>query len=708
MQTIETQQRTQTVNKIDRVKENIRRLVAEINELAKSDISEPQFFEAFLDRVVRSLSAQAAVLWMLNDSRTLELKHQIKLHQTVGYLDETADAQHRQLLLQTFETAVATAVSPHSTSGDDGLGNPTDCLVLLQPLVVNGECIGLVEVFHEPKTNPRVRDGYLKFLAQTSELLVDFLRNQRLNNLAEQQSRWQQLEALSRALHSSLNPRTLAYTAVNDIRTLLDADRVSIAIRTGRQWKLEAISGQDVVSHRSNIVKSLVKLVKHAAETGESLVFDTVTFATSPTEDLLGKYAEDNDIEELAIIPMCETSASGWSRETSELASNRPNSHESGYEELPYAALIVENFEATNTATWLPLANQVAQTTSVALQNALQHDRIFLRPLWSWLASGSISRTRTLPMKSILTTLLLIVVSGFLALYPAEFRVEANGELMPQTRREVFAGVDGEVESITVQHGQKVKRGDVLVTLENEELKRKLESLTSDLTKVRYDFLNTEAELDARDISSKDRARVLGTLERLKRQEKNLTAEQKLLERQLERLTITSPIDGFVMTWDPKRKLANRPVQQGQRLLTIADDEAEWGLEVHMDETHSGHVLTANNTPMHERDRLPELSRSFFPEPGISDFNPRLAVDYVLANQPEDRFKGRLTNIAERAEVTGEDGSTVKLTVAISKDESTPLRAGSQVRAYVHCGQRPIGYVWFHELIEFYHARIRF
>ena len=48
--------------------------------------------------------------------------------------------------------------------------------------------------------------------------------------------------------------RETAYTIVNEGRRLIGCDRVSVAIKRGRTCKVEAISGQDTIESRSNVV----------------------------------------------------------------------------------------------------------------------------------------------------------------------------------------------------------------------------------------------------------------------------------------------------------------------------------------------------------------------------------------------------------------------------------------------------------------------
>ena len=58
-----------------------------------------------------------------------------------------------------------------------------------------------------------------------------------------------------------------AYIVANEGRRLIGCDRVSVAIKKGRKCKVQAISGQDTIENRSNIVAALNKL-GHACRGG--------------------------------------------------------------------------------------------------------------------------------------------------------------------------------------------------------------------------------------------------------------------------------------------------------------------------------------------------------------------------------------------------------------------------------------------------------
>jgi hypothetical protein len=181
-----------------------------------------------------------------------------------------------------------------------------------------------------------------------------------------------------------------------------------------------------------------------------------------------------------------------------------------------------------------------------------------------------------------------------------------------------------------------------------------------------------------------------GRAAQLQREIESLEEQRKLYETKKLDLAVRSPIDGVVVTWQVRDRLMLRPVEKGQVLMNIADKTGPWELEVHLPDDRLGHV-----------NRAAAEARA-----AGSD----LEVDYILATDPGTRHRGTVREIHEQAEVRGEQGNTVLVRVTIDPDrhEKEELGAGASVTARINCGQRPLGYVIFHDLLAFIQQQILF
>ena len=133
---------------------------------------------------------------------------------------------------------------------------------------------GVVEIFQRPDAQPVTQRGYLKFLMQMCELAAEWLKTRKLRQISTRHSLWEQADHFARLVHEQLDVRETAYVIVNEGRRMVGCDRVSVGLMRGRICKIEAISGQDTIENRSNIVNHLGKLATRVVATGESLWYD--------------------------------------------------------------------------------------------------------------------------------------------------------------------------------------------------------------------------------------------------------------------------------------------------------------------------------------------------------------------------------------------------------------------------------------------------
>jgi hypothetical protein len=152
-----------------------------------------------------------------------------------------------------------------------------------------------------------------------------------------------------------------------------------------------------------------------------------------------------------------------------------------------------------------------------------------------------------------------------------------------------------------------------------------------------------------------------------------------------------------VVTFDPNERLGNRIVKPGDPLVQIADADGEWEFELLIPEGRVGHI----------REALAE-----------SD-DGRLAVDILISSYPDARsFRGWLTRESLGGMVEmHENEPMLRARVqiepdpkegGITRDMLDRMPVGADVKAKIRCGNRAVGYVWFHELWEFFYEKVLF
>lgn len=692
---------------IRRAKREIQTIVQQISELSRQDISPDRYYEEFLGRVVAALAAPGGAIWTLSDTGQIQLGYQINLRETGLAENPIAQQQHGRLLHRVLSAPTGpgfeegAVVPPHSgfardgelvsDVSDDTPANATDFLLVLAPVHNDQGPQGVVEVFQRPGARPQVQQGYLRFLLQVCQLAGDYLRSRRLAHLADKQSLWEQLESFTRLAHDRLDVKQSAYTIANEGRRLIGADRVTVAVGRGRAPKIEAISGQDAFDNRSNVTTLLTKLARAVAKTGEDVWYTGDTTKLAPqVEKALDAYVDESQTKAMAILPLVDRR--GVDPEATEEDVRKGGRREGEV----IGALIVEQMVDNRIADGFSQRVDVVRSHSeTALGNALEHEGLFLMPLWKTLGKASwLFRRHTLP-KTVAVSGLLAGALAAVLLVQKDFLLEGDGKLRPRDLVNVFAQIDGTVKSLFVGDEAKVTTGDKLVALESVDLEKDFTAARGRLNTLDAEYATINRETTGQrgdDLSAEERAQKMARRASLFEELTSLRAEIELLKVKRELLTVVSPIAGQVITSRVEERLKGRPVRRGQVLLEVADPAGEWILDVEMPDKRLGHITKA-----------------------ILDApDKRLEVDFLLATNTEERLTGWLTeeNVAASAEVRGEGGNTVLLKVEFNQDDFKRValdpKVGAEVKARVHCGRTSVAYAYLHDLVDFIRAKLLF
>ena len=177
---------------VQEMKNEIRTLVQEIAQLAQTEISTADFYGGFLTRVVSAMAAVGGAVWTSGENG-LKLEYQVNLAD--ANLDDSTDARrnHGLVLRKVITTGSSLLLPPRAGGpGDDAGANPSDQLLVLVPLKLEQESVGVIEVFQRPGNGPATQRGYIRFLSQMADLAGDYLKSQRLRFFNDKQQLWRQ------------------------------------------------------------------------------------------------------------------------------------------------------------------------------------------------------------------------------------------------------------------------------------------------------------------------------------------------------------------------------------------------------------------------------------------------------------------------------------------------------------------------------------
>ena len=219
---------------LEQTKNQIRKLVAEIADLAESDIQPSEFYVEFLNRSIAAVAASGGALWLLDGKGSLKLQHQLEFRLT-GLMDGRARTQpHDALLGCMIQASQPQIIPPGATvEGVPNAGNPTNYSLIIAPMTVDKQVVGLVEILMDPTRRAATQKSTLRFVSDLCDLAGTYLKNRQMRQMMSQQRLWNQLEGFTHQIHASLDLKEAAYAVANDGKRLIGCDRLSVAMKIG-------------------------------------------------------------------------------------------------------------------------------------------------------------------------------------------------------------------------------------------------------------------------------------------------------------------------------------------------------------------------------------------------------------------------------------------------------------------------------------------
>jgi hypothetical protein len=680
---------------VEQTKRQIRDLVNQVTELSKSDVDASEFYPSVLQRVVSALAAPGGAIWLLDGESGLRLAHQIDIAPHLVDARNEEAIQHGRLLGRLIQNGKAELVPPMSGSAETGEANPTKYLLVTSPLVSSKGPVGLLEVFQRGQTPPEAQRGYLRFVEHMAKLIGDWIKGHTLQEVSTRQELWQQSDQFARLVHDNLDLKDTAFTIANEGRRLIDCDRVSVAMLKGGKAKVVAISGQDSIETRSNNVQALGNLATRVIHSGEPLWYDGSTEDLPPQlEEAIEDYVDLSHGRTVAVLPIRQPER----KLEGDILAERNETNEARVRREIIGALIVEQIETQLSRETLEgRVDLVYEHAARALSNSMDHSNILFMPLWRfldrclWMFRGS-ALPRTL---SILGLIGAALASMFII--PMDFDLQGNGKLKPTVERQVFAHADGEVEQVYIKHGDTVAENQPLVKLKNNELEQQIQTTRGQYKQSLQQAYELKRQLNSSTtLTEAERIRLQQDYNQAEQEAVNRNAELNLLVERQSKLQRLSPINGLITTWDVEKVLNARPVVTGQVLMSVADPEGPWEVEVLMPEKRMRYLDWGFANRAKKDDKGEEY----------------LDVEIILMTAPEHKHYGRLyrSGIGERAELDTEDGAVVRLRCVPTDDALLNIsrRPGARVMADVKCGKRSVAFVCFYEVIEWIRANLLF
>ena len=614
---------------LEQTKNQIRTLVSEIAELAESDIQPAEFQAEFLNRVVAAVAATGGALWTLDPKGQIRLTHQLEFRQTGLLENSPRSAPHNALLGAMIRANSPQLIPPGAAvEGMPNAGNPTALAIILAPVIVDKAVIGLVEVLMDPARKAANQRSTLRFVGDLCDLASQYYKNRQVRQMMSQQKLWNQLEGYTHAIHQSLDLQEACYSVANHGKRLAGCDRLSVALKLAAKTRVEAVSGQEVVEQRSNLIRELTRLCKVVMHSGEDLVYTGNTEGFPPEiRDALEIYVDESGSKAIVVT----------------LLHKPEGEEEKKGEKVTYGCLVAEQIGDEMAPTDMHARCEVlSRHASTALWNASTHDKIALRPVLNLMSSPRrYLRGRTLA-KILAGVAVAVGTVLVLALVPWRLTIEGRGSILPDRRSNLYAPLSGTIVEVPHDHADFVRGphpdadgnpapGDLLARLQSDELDKTRKQLEAQEREA-YLQIETLTQVLEDTIGKADERRKAGAeLDQAEIKRRSAMDQLQIIDEQLAKMEVRAPHDGIVTTWDVRKSLMGRPVDVGQDLLQVAAVEGDWVHEVDVPDHDMAPILEAKS----RLDTITEPLRK-----------ARDAFDAdVAANGPTPALNGRITEL---------------------------------------------------------------
>ena len=591
------------LSQIEQARRQINRLAEEIAQLSEMELSPPEYYGEFLQRLMTAIAAPAGAVWVKTPQGNLQIQYQINMRQVGLDKAENTRSQHDELLRQVTTKAQPGIVPPNSSTGqsEDGkvvAGNPTDYVILFAPIMYDKQLAGLVEIWQDPNRGADAQRGFLQFIVRMSNLAAGYTRNHQLRQMVSQEQVWLQLEAFAQKIHASLNPTEVAYLVANEGRRLVEADRISVAVREGKKAKVIAISGADVVEKRSNLVQLMRALFEKVIEWGDKLVYTGTKDEGLPPAVLkaLDLYLSESNSKLLVVMPLKD--------ERDESGKHKARS-----------AIMMESFESSATGELaVGKLEVVGRHAASALYNSAEYRRIPMRFLWLPLAKvqdglgGKAKAITTLVVAGI------VVLIAAMIFVPYPLKMEANGSLLPIQRSQVYAPVEGQIEHIppNLKSGTLVSKDQDLLIMYDKDLADKIYQLKQEIQTAEFTVKHQNNQPRQQDGNQQ-------FIKELNEAQATLDLKSQMLANVLKRsnarlnpgeFAVRSTMKGIILSSDFRESLLKRHVKPNEPLLRIGETDprnpktSNWEVELKIPQQGIGQVLKAyqNKRPNEELD----------------------------------------------------------------------------------------------------------
>jgi hypothetical protein len=639
-----------------------------IRQWADDSVDLHSLFQTVLQWLIDQTESSGGIAWEFAGSNRTAIA-QLQATDSPSVVIKFSPEYHQQIQRKAIEAGRSIIVRPEENS--DARDQP---VILMSPLTASTSSNStksqfLLELF---LPNDLAEDRY-RFASQSLDSVSTQLSDLKLPSPTTEPSKpstktisLSELDQFIHEIHRSIDLKETCVRIANETRKLLDCDRVCV-VRAKARPEIVAISGQASVNRRSNVVQSMQRLLRRVLPTKQAMWYPSEKSLPPQIEKPLADFLENSGTRSMQIAPLFDRAKD----------ENLPPDQKPIPRRVIGAIVLENHRERWQNELVEPSFQLAVQHAENAYRNAYQHRQLLLYPVWNWLGKTKTALFVRNLSKTVAATIAVVIAALVFSMVQVDFTIPADGILIPQHRSNVFAPVDGTVTKMAVQHGTPVDEGQVLLTLQNIDLESQAAELEGKINQLTETIRSTETLLLAGD-KDVDQPLSESTLNSQQAELKSYLTQRKLIESKIDKLSVTAPRKGTVVTWNLESRFQQRPINQGELLMEVVDVEGTWQVELQVVDRHAGHLMEA-----------------------AKKTDGPLGVEFILAADTSKTHHGTIVEIGQTTILDPELGACVKVLVATDSEIGDIQQIRSGVNAKIVCGKSSLGYSWFHGVGEF-------
>jgi multidrug resistance efflux pump len=424
--------------------------------------------------------------------------------------------------------------------------------------------------------------------------------------------------------------RVAATEVTNELAERFSCQRVSLGFLRYNRVRVEAVSHSTRIDQHSNIVRAIRDAMSESLDQGATVVYPVESDDTVLATRFHAQLVKAQPGTVICTLPLIKNGKA-------------------------VGALLLERVvDKPFTAETVEQCEQIGLLLGPVLETRRRDERPLPSKVFESLRNGcaKLFGPRHLPLKVgvALSAVLLI----WLSLASATFRISSDSVLEAKICRSVVAPQQGFISAAHVRAGDLVREGDLMATLDDQELRLEQRKWQSQRAQLLKEYRKALAGFDRAEVAILHAKRT------------QAEAQLKLVEQQLTRATLVAPFSGLIVKGDLSQALGS-PVTRGEVLYEVAPTD-EYRVVLKVDDRDIGLVS------LEQRGQL-KLS-------GIPDKSINITID-------------RLTPVSAT-----EEGHNYFRVEAVMDSHSDLMRPGMEGIAKIEIGREKLLWIWTRRLVD--------